>query len=109
MTAFVVVYTVSGGSAAVSRTQELQMTVMLGGLVLAFFLIVKKFARAGIGVGEAWEMAANAGKTQALDWSFSWNDRYNVWSGLLNGFFVSLSYFGTDQSQVGHATFLEKP
>jgi Na+/proline symporter len=100
MAAFVVVYTVTGGSAAVSRTQELQMTVMLGGLVLAFFLIVKSLP-AGIGVGEAWEMAGKAGKTQALDWSFSWNDRYNVWSGLLGATFLFLSYFGTDQSQVG--------
>ncbi len=100
MTVFVVIYTVSGGSAAVSRTQELQMTVMLGGLIIAFLLIVRSLPD-GIGVAQAWELAGATGKTQVLDWSFSWNDRYNVWSGLLGATFLFLSYFGTDQSQVG--------
>ncbi len=100
MTVFVVFYTTSGGSAAVSRTQELQMTVMLGGLILAFFLIVRALPD-GVGVGEAWEIAGATGKTQVVDWSFSWNDRYNFWSGILGATFLFLSYFGTDQSQVG--------
>lgn len=100
MAVFVVIYTTSGGSAAVSRTQELQMTVMLGGLVLAFILIVRALPQ-GMGVSEAWQLAGATGKTQVLDWSFSWNDRYNVWSGILGATFLFLSYFGTDQSQVG--------
>jgi SSS family transporter len=100
MTVFVVFYTVSGGSAAVSRTQELQMSVMLGGLVLAFILIVHNLP-AGIGVSEAWEIAGATGKTQVIDWSFHWQDRYNIWSGLLGSTFLFLSYFGADQSQVG--------
>jgi SSS family solute:Na+ symporter len=100
MAVFVVIYTTSGGSAAVSRTQELQMTVMLGGLVLAFILIVRALPQ-GMGVSEAWQLAGATGKTQVLDWSFSWNDRYNVWSGVLGATFLFLSYFGTDQSQVG--------
>jgi SSS family transporter len=100
MAAFVVLYTVSGGSAAVSRTQELQMTVMLSGLVLAFILIVYNLPQ-GMGVSEAWDLAGATGRTQVLDWSFSWNDRYNVWSGILGATFLFLSYFGTDQSQVG--------
>lgn len=100
MAVFVVFYTISGGSAAVSRTQELQMTVMLGGIILAFVLIVYNLP-AGIGVQEAWQIAGTTGKTQVLDWSFSWNDRYNVWSGILGATFLFLSYFGTDQSQVG--------
>lgn len=100
MAAFVVFYTVSGGSAAVSRTQELQMTVMLGGLVIAFLLIVHNLPDA-VGVSQAWDLAGAAGKTKVLDWSFSWNDRYNVWSGVLGATFLFLSYFGTDQSQVG--------
>jgi solute:Na+ symporter, SSS family len=100
MAAFVVFYTVSGGSAAVSRTQELQMTVMLSGLVLAFILIVYNLPQ-GMGVSEAWDLAGATGRTQVLDWSFSWNDRYNVWSGVLGATFLFLSYFGTDQSQVG--------
>ncbi|MFM8370820.1 MAG: sodium:solute symporter family transporter, partial [Bacteroidota bacterium] len=100
MTVFVVFYTVSGGSAAVSRTQELQMSVMLGGLILAFILIVHNLP-AGIGVSEAWEIAGATGKTQVVDWSFHWQDRYNIWSGLLGSTFLFLSYFGADQSQVG--------
>ena len=100
MAIFVVFYTVSGGSAAVSRTQELQMAVMLSGLILAFILIVKSLPE-GVGVSEAWQLAGVGGKTQVLDWSFSWNDRYNVWSGVLGATFLFLSYFGTDQSQVG--------
>jgi len=100
MALFVVIYTTSGGSAAVSRTQELQMTVMLGGLILAFFLIVNELPH-GMGVSEAWQIAGATGKTQILDWKFDWNDRYNVWSGVLGATFLFLSYFGTDQSQVG--------
>lgn len=100
MAVFVVIYTTTGGSAAVSRTQELQMTIMLGGLVLAFILVLQKLPP-GIGLPEAWQIADASGKTQILDWSFDWNDRYNVWSGVLGATFLFLSYFGTDQSQVG--------
>ncbi len=100
MAVFVVIYTTSGGSAAVSRTQELQMTIMLGGLILAFFLILGKLP-ANVGLSEAWHIAGATGKTQVIDWTFDWNDRYNVWSGVLGATFLFLSYFGTDQSQVG--------
>ncbi len=100
MAAFVVLYTTSGGSAAVSRTQELQMGIMLGGLVMAFYLVVTNLPT-GIGVSEAWEIAGSTGKTQIIDWKWDWNDRYNIWSGLLGATFLFLSYFGTDQSQVG--------
>lgn len=100
MAVFVVIYTTSGGSSAVSRTQELQMSIMLGGLVLAFFLILNELPT-GMNLGDAWQIAGATGKTQVLDWSFDWNDRYNVWSGVLGATFLFLSYFGTDQSQVG--------
>lgn len=100
MAIFVVIYTTTGGSAAVSRTQELQMTVMLGGLVLAFVLVLNQLPQ-GVGLSEAWHIAGVTGKTQAIDWSFSWHDRYNVWSGILGATFLFMSYFGTDQSQVG--------
>lgn len=100
MAIFVVVYTTSGGSAAVSRTQELQMTIMLGGLLLAFFLILQKLP-SNVGISEAWQIAGATGKTQTLDWTFHWEDRYNVWSGIIGATFLFLSYFGTDQSQVG--------
>ncbi len=100
MAVFVVIYTTTGGSTAVSRTQELQMSIMLGGLVLAFILVLQKLPD-GVGLTEAWQIAGATGKTQVLDWSFHWEDRYNVWSGVLGATFLFLSYFGTDQSQVG--------
>jgi Na+/proline symporter len=100
MCVFVVIYTTLGGSEAVSRTQELQMTIMLGGLVLAFLLVLEGLPD-GVGLSEAWQIAGATGKTQVLDWSFHWEDRYNVWSGILGATFLFLSYFGTDQSQVG--------
>lgn len=100
MTVFVVLYTTSGGSVAVSRTQELQMAIILSGLVLAFFLVLHQLPD-GIGLMEAWQLAGVTGKTQVIDWSFEWGDRYNVWSGILGATFLFLSYFGTDQSQVG--------
>lgn len=100
MASFVVLYTTSGGSAAVSRTQELQMTIMLSGLVLAFVLVLNQLPE-GIGLSEAWQIAGATGKTQAVDWSFDWEDRYNIWSGVLGATFLFLSYFGADQSQVG--------
>ncbi len=100
MAIFVVVYTTTGGSAAVSRTQELQMTIMLGGLILAFFLVIRQLPE-GVGLSEAWQLAGVTGKTQAIDWTFDWDDRYNFWSGVLGATFLFLSYFGADQSQVG--------
>lgn len=100
MAAFVIFYTASGGSAAVSRTQELQMGIMLGGLVVAFFLVLHSLPQ-GVGLSEAWKIADATGRAQAVDWSFDWHDRYNVWSGVLGATFLFLSYFGTDQSQVG--------
>ncbi len=100
MAMFVVIYTTSGGSKAVSKTQELQMTIMLSGLVLAFVIIVMNLPQ-GVGLREAWQIAGATGKTQVIDWSFKWEDRYNIWSGILGSTFLFLSYFGTDQSQVG--------
>lgn len=110
MCIFVIIYTTLGGNAAVSRTQELQMTVMLGGLVTAFFLVLVRLPE-GVGLSEAWQIAGVTGKTQVLDWGFvtdangerhfNWDDRYNFWSGVVGAGFLFLSYFGTDQSQVG--------
>lgn len=100
MAIFVVIYTTSGGSSAVSHTQELQMSIMLGGLVTAFVLILYNLPD-NVGLSEAWQIAGVTNKTQVIDWSFDWGDRYNIWSGVLGATFLFLSYFGTDQSQVG--------
>ena len=100
MAAFVVLYTTSGGSEAVSKTQQMQMSIMLSGLVIAFLVILYHLPE-NIGISEAWNIAGATGKTQIVDWTFSWTDRYNIWSGLIGATFLFLSYFGTDQSQVG--------
>ncbi len=100
MAIFVIIYTTSGGSAAVSRTQELQMGIMLSGLILAFALVLYRLPE-GVGLPEAWAVAGATGKTQIVDWSFDFRDRYNIWSGVIGATFLFLSYFGTDQSQVG--------
>ena len=95
----VIVYTVTGGSAAVSLTQKWQMAVIFGGMVAAFFVVLARLP-AGLGFGGAAHLAGALGKLEAVDFSFDPNQRYTLWSGLFGGLFLSLSYFGTDQSQV---------
>lgn len=90
----VVVYTVTGGSAAVNLTQKWQMGVIFGGMVTAFVVLVTKLP------SDALPIAGALGKLEAVDFSFDPDKRYTFWSGLLGGLFLSLSYFGTDQSQV---------
>jgi len=95
----VIAYTVSGGSEAVSVTQKLQMFVIFAGMVTAFVVLVVKMPD-GIGLVEATTVAGGFGKLEAIDFSLNPDTRYTVWSGILGGVFLSLSYFGTDQSQV---------
>lgn len=97
---FVLVYTVSGGNEAVSVSAKWQMLLILGGLFVAFFMALTQLPP-GMGLGDALSLAGSFGKTQAVDFSLNPDTRYTLWSGLLGGFFLSLSYFGTDQSQVG--------
>jgi len=96
----VILYTVSGGSKAVSQTQKQQMVVVLLGLVAAGVAAAAALPT-DVGVGDAVELAGVLGRMDAIDTSFSFEGRYNLWSGLIGGFFLSLAYFGTDQSQVG--------
>ena len=95
----VIFYTVSGGSKAVSLTQKQQMLVIFFGMFLAFYLILDSLPEA-VGFGEAIHLAGLANKLEMVNLNFDPNERYTLWSGLLGGFFLSLSYFGTDQSQV---------
>jgi solute:Na+ symporter, SSS family len=95
----VTLYTVMGGTKAVSFTQKQQMTVMLGGLILAAILIVFNLPK-DISLGEAVGVAREMGKMEALDVEFDLSNRYNIWSGMIAALFLFLSYFGTDQSQV---------
>ena len=98
--ALVVIYTASGGSKAVNHTQFLQMMIIFLGFGIALVYILNSLP-GGISLGEAAVVAGKLGKLNAVDYSFDLQNRYNFWSGLIGGFFVALSYFGTDQSQVG--------
>ncbi len=95
----VIIYTMSGGSNAVSITQRYQMTVILAGMLLAgviAFLLLPK----NISFYDTVRVAGELGKLNIVTTDFHWSDRYNIWSGLLASTFLFLSYFGTDQSQV---------
>jgi Na+/proline symporter len=96
----VIFYTVYGGTKAVSYTQTLQMSVIFFGL-LAAGIVVVHLLPAEIGMMKAINIAGKMGRTKAIDLHFDWNNQYTLWSGLIGGFFLQLSYFGTDQSQVG--------
>jgi len=96
----VVAYTVYGGSKAVSYTQMLQMSIIFLGLFAAGVMVVHLLP-ADIGLVKAIGIAGKMGRTNVIDFTFDWNNQYTVWSGLIGGFFLQLSYFGTDQSQVG--------
>ena len=95
----VIVYTVTGGSAAVSLTQKWQMGVIFGGMVTAFVILLLRLP-AGLGFGGAAHVAGAFDKLHAVDFSLDTSKRYTLWTGILGGFFLHLSYFGTDQSQV---------
>jgi len=96
----VILYTVWGGTKAVSYTQLLQMGIIFASLLAAGFMVVRLLPE-DIGFAEALHIAGKSGKTNAIDWSWDLNNQYTVWTGLIGGFFLQLSYFGTDQSQVG--------
>ncbi|QRK05642.1 sodium:solute symporter [Archangium violaceum] len=98
--ALVILYTVTGGSKAVSQTQKQQMVVMLGGMVVAAIVIVWRLPE-HVSFGRAVDLAGALGRMNAVSFDFDFQDRYNFWSGITGGLFLSLSYFGTDQSQVG--------
>ncbi len=95
----VIIYTVSGGTKAVSVTQKQQMAVIFSGMFIAFYLILSYLPNE-ITFTKALEIAGNSGKMDILDFSFDLSNRYTVWTGLIGGTFLMLSYFGTDQSQV---------
>lgn len=95
----VIAYTVSGGTKAVSLTQKYQMAVILLGMCVAFLMILRQLP-ANVSLPDAVSMAGAMGKMEVVNFSLDFEERYTLWSGLLGGFFLSLSYFGTDQSQV---------
>jgi solute:Na+ symporter, SSS family len=107
MGGLLIVYTVSGGARAVAYTQQLQMIIIISGMTIAGYIVVHQLPK-GVGLTEILHIGGKAGKLNIVTTGFGhrhggfdWNDRYNLLSGVIGGFFLQLSYFGTDQSQVG--------
>lgn len=96
---FVIVYTTSGGTDAVNKTHLLQMIIITMGMGTAFVMIFRLLPT-DISFLDAAHVAGKMGKLNVITLAFDWKDRYNIWSGLIGGTFLALSYFGTDQSQV---------
>jgi len=95
----VIIYTVSGGTKAVNFTQKFQMGIILIGLVIVLFTIFNLLPN-DINFDKAIKLASANSKMEVLNFSFDLENRYTVWSGIIGGTFLMLSYFGTDQSQV---------
>lgn len=95
----VIIYTVSGGTKAVSVTQKQQMFIIMTGMFITFFFILGHLP-ADINLGKALKIAGATDKLNIVDFSFDPRSRYTFWSGITGGLFLALAYFGTDQSQV---------
>lgn len=95
----VIVYTVSGGTTAVTQTHKQQMAVIFTGIFIAFGFLLY-YIQLDVPFGRALDVAAIHGRLKTLDWDLDLSTRYSVWSGIIGGTFLMLSYFGTDQSQV---------
>jgi len=95
----VIIYTVSGGTKAVNYTQKYQMGIIILGLIIVLFIILNLLPE-NIDFKKAVEIASINSKMEVLNFSFDLENRYTIWSGLIGGTFLMLSYFGTDQSQV---------
>jgi len=95
----VILYTVSGGSRAVSLTQKWQMAIIMGGMFCAFYYVLQSFPET-VSISEGIDIAGQLGKMEIIDTEFDLSKKYTLFTGLTGGLFLFLSYFGTDQSQV---------
>lgn len=105
MGGLLIIYTVSGGAKAVAYTQQLQLLIIFTGMFIAAYMMVHLLPD-GVGFIDALKVSGKLGRLNVITTGvgskgFDWTDRYNIWSGIIGGFFLSLSYFGADQSQVG--------
>ncbi|MCC6288418.1 MAG: sodium:solute symporter [Chitinophagaceae bacterium] len=106
MGGLLIIYTAMGGARSVAYTQQLQIIIIFVSLFFAGYLVVK-YLPEGVGFLDALKVAGSSGRTNVIttgfkeNGTFNWRDKYNLLSGIIGGFFLALSYFGTDQSQVG--------
>ena len=106
MGGLLIIYTLSGGAKAVAYTQRLQLIIIFVGMFLAAYMVVHMLPK-GVGFTDALQVSGKLGRLNVITTGFEkgngfdWGDKYNIWSGVIGGFFLALSYFGTDQSQVG--------
>jgi Na+/proline symporter len=106
MGGLLIIYTISGGAKAVAYTQQLQLIIIFTGMFLAAYMVVHMLPE-GVGFIDSLKVSGKMGKLNVITTGFEkgngfdWGDKYNIWSGIIGGFFLALSYFGTDQSQVG--------
>ncbi len=105
MGGLLIIYTVSGGAKAVAHTQKLQLVIVIIGMCIAGYVVVHLMPE-NTGFLDALQIGGKSGKMNVITSGrtaegFDWKDKYNIWSGIIGGFFLALSYFGTDQSQVG--------
>ena len=106
MGGLLIIYTLSGGAKAVAYTQRLQLIIIFVGMFLAAYMVVHMLPK-DVGFTDALQVSGKLGRLNVITTGFEkgdgfdWGDKYNIWSGIIGGFFLALSYFGTDQSQVG--------
>ncbi len=105
MGGLLIIYTFTGGAKAVAYTQQIQIIIIFSCMFMVGYMVVHLLP-GNMGLSDALHIGGKAGKLNVItsgkdEGGFQWNDRYNIWSGLIGGFFLALSYFGTDQSQVG--------
>ncbi len=106
MGGMLIIYTITGGAKAVAYTQMQQLFIVFIGMFLAGYMVVHLMPE-GVGFGDAIQIANSMGIMNTIKTEINisdsnwWKDKYNIWSGVIGGFFLALSYFGTDQSQVG--------
>jgi solute:Na+ symporter, SSS family len=105
MGGLLIIYTITGGAKAVAYTQQLQLIIIFTGMFLAAYMVVHMLPH-NVGFTDALRVSGELGRLNVISTGITekgidWSGKYNLLSGIIGGFFLSLSYFGTDQSQVG--------
>src|ERR1044071_7720888 len=105
MGGLLIIYTMTGGAKAVAYTQQLQLIIIFTGMFIAAYMVINMLPK-GVGFVDALKVGGELGRMNVIDSGITdkgvdWSGKYNLLTGIIGGFFLSLSYFGTDQSQVG--------